>query len=579
MAFDGITIANIRKELENTLIPGRIYKIAQPEKDELILTIKIPTGQRRLFISADASLPLIYLTENNKPSPMTAPNFCMLLRKHLQNGKLLSITQPDFERVLQFEIEHLNELGDLCKKYLIVEIMGKHSNIIFCDEDFTIIDSIKHISAFVSSVREVLPGRKYFIPKTADKQNPLQISESTFGEHLFEKSFPVSKAIFSTFTGISPVIAEELCHRASIDSEKPANCLCESEKIHLCRTFLRMIEDIRNEDFSPAIYEENGQPAEFASLSLTQYADLEMQPYDSISLLLENYYLKKNTVTRIRQKSSDLRRIVATALERSRKKYQLHEKQLKDTDKKDKYRIYGELINTYGYSVEDGAKSFEALNYYTNETITIPLDPDLSPLENGKKYFEKYNKLKRTYEALSSLIEETRSEIIHLESIQNALEIAPAENDLAEIKEELTQYGYIRRKNAGKKEKITSRPFHYVTAEGYDIYVGKNNFQNEELTFKFANGNDWWFHAKGAPGSHVIVKNKGCEIPDSVFEDAGRLAAYYSSKRESEKVEIDYTERKNIKKPNGGKPGFVVYYTNYSLTIDTDISHLKPVNG
>ena len=577
MAFDGITIANIKNELENTILNGRIYKIAQPEADELILTIKTGNGQYRLFISVDASLPLIYLTETNKPSPMTAPGFCMLLRKHIQNGRIISITQPDFERVLIFEIEHLNEMGDLCRKKLIVEIMGKHSNIIFCDEKDMILDSIKHISALVSSVREVLPGRDYFIPKTTDKSNPLLCDRSQFAENVRSKPLPIGKAIYTSFTGISPVIAEEICHRADLDSALPASSLSESERAHLSNLFLQAMEDIASDNFSPAVYTDEKGPVEYASIALSQYNDYKKTEFDSISSLLENYYIEKNNQSRIRQKSSDLRRIVATLLDRNRKKLQLQLKQLADTEKRDKYRLYGELIHTYGYNVEDGAKSFEALNYYTNENITIPLDPDYSPMENGKRYFDKYNKLKRTFEALSTLTEETKAEISHLESIQSALMLAEGEGDLTEIKEELTECGYIRKKASKKKEKITSRPYHYVTKEGFHIYVGKNNFQNDHISFKLAGNSDWWFHVKGAPGSHVIVKTEGKELPDSVFEDAGRLAAYYSSKRESEKVEIDYLKKRNLKKPNGAKPGFVVYYTNYSLTIAPDITGLTLV--
>lgn len=577
MAFDGITIANIKNELENTILNGRIYKIAQPEADELILTIKTANGQYRLFLSVDASLPLIYLTDKNKPSPMTAPGFCMLLRKHLQNGRIVAIRQPDFERVLVFEIEHLNEMGDLCKKKLIVEIMGKHSNIIFCDASDMILDSIKHISALVSSVREVLPGRAYFIPKTTEKSNPLTCERDFFLENIRSKPIPLGKAIYTSFTGISPVIAEEICHRAGVDSGRPASALSESEGQHLSNLFSQAMEDVAAGNFSPAIYANENGPVEYASLPLSQYAHYQRTAFDSISSLLESYYVEKNNQSRIRQKSSDLRRIVATLLDRNRKKLQLQLKQLQDTEKRDKYRLYGELIHTYGYNVEEGAKSFEALNYYTNETITIPLDPDFSPMENGKRYFDKYNKLKRTFEALSTLTEDTKGEIEHLESIQSALMIAEAEGDLAEIKEELTECGYIRKKSSKKKEKITSHPYHYVTKEGFHIYVGKNNFQNDHISFKLAGNSDWWFHVKGAPGSHVIVKSEGKELPDSVFEDAGRLAAYYSSKRDSEKVEIDYLEKRNLKKPNGAKPGFVVYYTNYSLTIAPDISGLTLV--
>jgi predicted ribosome quality control (RQC) complex YloA/Tae2 family protein len=578
MAFDGIAIANIVHELNERLINGRLYKIAQPETDELILTIKTTSGQYRLLISAGASLPLIYLTETNKPSPLTAPNFCMLLRKHISNGRIISITQPGLERIINFEIEHLNELGDLCKKYLIVEIMGKHSNIIFCNDDNTIIDSIKHVSVNMSSIREVLPGRNYFIPKTQDKLEPLNVSSDEFKTVISEKPFALSKAIYSSFTGLSPVAAEEICYRASLDSSTPANTLADNEILHLYTIFSYLIEDVKQHNFHPNIVYREKEPIEFASIELTHYEDISVVTYPTISNVLETYYSSKNAITRIRQRSYDLRRVVQTALERNIKKYDLQLKQMQDTEKRDKYKVYGELINTYGYNLEEGAKELEALNYYTNENIKIPLDNQLTPKENAKKYFDKYNKLKRTFEALNTLIKDTKEEIDHLESISTSLDIALSEDDLVQLKEELIDYGYIKRKGFNKKVKIKSKPFHYISSDGYHIYVGKNNFQNDELTFKFATGNDWWFHAKGIPGSHVIVKTNGDEIPDTTFEEAGRLAAHYSKGRVSEKVEIDYIEKKHVKKPSGSKPGFVVYYTNYSLLIDSDISGIELVN-
>lgn len=575
MAFDGITVANLVQELNASLNGGRIYKIAQPESDELLLTIKTPAGQKRLLISASASLPLIYLTADNKPSPMNAPNFCMLLRKHIGSGKILSVTQPGMERIIRFTIEHLNELGDLCIKYLIVEIMGKHSNIIFCNENDQIIDSIKHVSAHMSSVREVLPGRPYFIPVTQEKKNPLELTEDILSNEILSRPVATSKALYTGITGISPLMAEEICHRANIDGGIPTDGLSSLEKLHLSHTFLSLLEDIRSESFTPNIVYQGREPVEFAPFPLTQYEDLKTVEYPSISQVLETYYAEKNIVTKMRQKSVDLRKIVQTALDRNLKKYQIQQKQMKDTEKKEKYRIWGELINTYGYGLEPGVKSMEALNYYTNENITIPLDPTLTPQENAKKYFDKYSKMKRTAEALDHLLQETKSEIEHLESISASLDIALSEDDLAQIKEEMIEYGYIRRKyTGGKKIKITSKPFHYLSSDGYHIYVGKNNFQNEELSFKFATGNDWWFHAKGQPGSHVIVKTNGEELPDRTFEEAGRLAAYFSRGRQAPKVEIDYTQKKNLRKPNGAKPGFVVYYTNYSLLIEPDISGL-----
>ena len=576
MAFDGFVVAALVREMNDKLLGGRLYKIAQPEEDELFITIKNSKEQYRLLLSASASLPLVYILQDNKPSPLTAPNFCMLLRKHISNGRIVSVTQPGLERIIRFEIEHLDEMGDLCKKFLIVELMGKHSNIIFCDENDVIIDSIKHIPAYVSSVREVLPGRPYFIPSTTGKHNPLEINGDAFRAIMSDKPMPVSKGLYSSFTGISPVSAEEICHLASIDGDSPSNCMTEPELTHLYGTFHNVMEDISSDSFSPCIVYKDEEPVEFSAIPLTMYADavdksLRIEKNSSISDVLISFYEKKNNITRIRQRSADLRQIVNTALERNNKKYDLQLKQLADTDKREKYRIYGELINTYGYDIPDGAKSFEALNYYTNEMITIPLQEDLTARENSIKYFERYNKLKRTYEALSKLTVETKEEIDHLESISNALDIAVSYDDLVQLKEEMIEYGYIHRKGSkNKREKITSRPFHYISSDGFHMYVGKNNYQNEELTFKLATGNDWWFHAKNIPGSHVIVKTENKELPDNTFEEAARLAAHYSKASKQEKVDVDYIQKKHIKKPAAAKPGFVIYHTNYSMTIDND---------
>lgn len=577
MAFDGITIACLVKELSDTLTGGRIYKIAQPEADELLLTIKNNSSQYRLVLSASASLPLAYLTEQNKPSPLTAPNFCMLLRKHLQNGRIVSITQPELERIIHINIEHLDELGDLRQKTLVIELMGKHSNIIFINEENMILDSIKHISGLVSSVREVLPGRTYFIAETQSKLNPLTTPARELPDLLSAKPMPVFKALYTTFTGLSPIISQELCHRAGVDGDLPTAALTETDFANLCTAFAKLISDITGGVFQPVIAYQNDEPADFGVFPFTIYPEASQRKLDSISELLSEYYAEKNTLTRIRQKSVDLRKIVQTALERNIKKYDLQLQQMKDTEKKDKFRIYGELITAYGYSVAQGAKSFEALNYYTNENITIPLDPTIPVMDNAKKYFDKYAKLKRTYEALTSLTEEVKSEIEHLESISTALDMALKEEDLTEIKEELVQTGYIKRHTGNqKKAKVSCKPYHYVSRDGYDIYVGKNNLQNDYLTFQLATGNDWWFHAKGVPGSHVLVRTNGeTDMPDTTFEEAGRLAAYYSKNRGQDKVEIDYIQKKHVKRPSSAKPGFVVYYTNYSLMIDSDISGIQ----
>ena len=604
MAFDGITIAAIRKELADTLINGRISKIAQPEPDELLLTIKTPEGQFKLVLSANPSLPLAYLTEENKVSPITAPPFCMLLRKHIQNGRILSITQPDFERILVFEIEHLNELGDICRKFLIVELMGKYSNIIFAAPEekensaiasseigngLKIIDSIKRISAAISSVREVLPGKDYFIPSAEGKSSPIAATREDFYERVLSKHEACHKALLSSYNGISPMIAHEVCELASL-SDNMASDLTGSEKERFYQAFCSVFDKVKANAFTPAIYYENNIPKEYSCVPVSSYENAIVTTsesnqatgshkisYDSASALIRDYYSQKEKHSRSRQKSADLRKIISTILERDIKKYDLQCRQIKDTEKMDTYRIYGELLQTYGYSIESGAKSATVDNYYTNEPITIPLDETKTPLENARRYFDKYGKCKRTKEALTELIVQVKEEITHLESILTALDIAEKEEDLNQIREEMMEYGYIRRKGSKQKQRFVSKPFHYVSNDGFDIYVGKNNYQNDELTFKFATGNDWWFHAKGMPGSHVILKNDGREIPDSTFEEAGRLAAYYSKGRGQEKVEIDYTPKKNIKKTPGGKPGFVIYHTNYSLNIDSNIEGIEQI--
>lgn len=575
MAFDGITVAAVVKELSDATLNTRIYKISQPEADELLLTIKGNSTQFRVLISANASLPLIYKTEENKPSPVNAPTFCMLLRKHLSNAKIISVTQPGLERIVEFTLEHLDEMGDVCRKKLIVELMGKHSNIIFTDDKGIIIDSIKHISRNISSVREVLPGREYFIPKTDEKKEPLETDKETFEEMIKNAHLPLQKALYTNLTGFSPIMASEVSFRANLDSDASTSSLSDADLNNLYDAFFRIVKDIKEANFDFEVVYEGNTPKEYSCLPLTIYSNLRKQKYESISELLIAYYKEKSTVVRIRQKSTDLRKITQTIYERNVKKLDLQTKQLKDTEKKDKYRIYGELINTYGYNVPANASSFEALNYYTGETITIPLDKDLSAIENGKKYFEKYTKLKRTAESLAEIIKDVQEEVTHLESILTALDIAVDESDLTQIKQELMDSGYIKAKYTGKKEKVTSKPFHYKSSDGFDIYVGKNNYQNDWLTFDFANGNDWWFHAKKMPGSHVIIRTNGKEVPDRTFEEAAKLAAYYSKGRGSDRVEVDYLIKKNVKKPAKAKPGFVVYYTNYSMVIDDNIKNLE----
>ncbi|MCR5581413.1 MAG: NFACT family protein [Pseudobutyrivibrio sp.] len=581
MALDGISIHALVHEFNENLLNGKINKISQPEREELLITINTQTGNKRLLISANASLPFMYITEDNKPAPATAPGFCMLLRKHIGAGRIIEISQMGLERAIRFKIQHLNEMGDITFKYLYIEIMGKHSNIIFCNEDNMILDSIKHIPSSVSSVREVLPGRDYFIPAQEGKVNPLDTDEVYFMNTVLKKSGSLYKALMSSFIGISPTIANEICYRADLDADVSIASLFDQHKNNLYQAFNSLMKDVEANKYyyNIVIDSSSGKPLEYAPIELHMYADMESNQYETMSQVLVQFYAKRNQYTNIRQKSTDLRKIISNHIERTAKKLDLQLKQQKDTTKKDKYKLYGEMLHTYGYEAKPNDKSITVINYYNNEELTIPLDPDLSASDNAKKYFDKYSKLKRTAEALDIYIEQSNQELELLKSIEAALNIAENESDLSDIRRELTDHGFIKKHSSSKKEKQKkSKPLHFVDDNGFDIYVGKNNYQNDELTFKFATGNDWWFHTKKIHGSHVIVKTEGKELPDSSYEYAAELAAYYSSGRDTDKVEIDYVQKKHVKKPASAVAGFVVYYTNYSMVVTPTLEHVKLIS-
>lgn len=581
MAFDGVTIAALVSEFQSCLSEGHVQKIAQPEPDELLLTIKKNRTNYKLRISASASLPLIHLTEKPKPSPFTAPNFCMLLRKHLNGARVLGFDQIGLERVIRIRFENLNELGDVVQKALMVEIMGKHSNIIFVDEKNQIVDSIKHVNGLVSSVREVLPGRDYFIPNTKNKMDPFEVSVEEWNDIIFKKPTTVAKALYGSLTGFSATLSQELAYCSKLDGDAPIISLNGNEKSALMEHFRRLMTAVRQNEFSPCILVYGAKPIEFAAFPLTMFADYECRSFTSMSQVVETFYGEKDLIGRIRQKSVDLRKHVSTLLERSYKKKEILEKQLLDTEKKDRYKVYGELLNTYGYQLKPEDTTLSCINYYDDTEITIPVDPTKSASENANHFFARYNKLKRTEEAVTEQMKETEETLSHLESILTELDIARREEDLHMIRRELIEAGYMKKKGTGGKKDHRlpkSRPLHFISSDGYDLYVGKNNYQNDELTFKIATGNDWWFHAKNMPGSHVILKAMGDEPPIRAFEEAASLAAYFSKGKNAKKVEIDYTLKKNVKKPNGSKPGFVVYYTNYSMMASSDIAGIRCVN-
>ncbi len=589
MAFDGIMMRALRNEFRNELQNARLSKIQQPEKEALLLHFNCENENgkrysRMLFLSASPSLPVLYLTDTKKEAPVTAPGFTMLLRKYLGNARLESVDCPALDRVMIFSFSHLVEMGDPKTKRLIVELMGKYSNIILTDENDIIIDSIKRVPPDMSSVRTVLPKEKWFLPLKEGKTDPLTVSPEQFSENLSEdseKGRTLKDAILAHYTGfgfdsIQAMLSPEF------SSETPLSSLSPDDKILFTKKFFRFLSDIEDNRFSLELWEQNHLPVLLSAVHLPSYENDEsyrMVSFDSPSLLLERFYAEKNKTTSIKQRANDLLLLLSNLISRVSKKLDLQENQYEDTDDYDTYRIYGELLSAYAYELKDGEKAVTVKNYYDdNQDILIPLDKTLSIRENSNRYYKKYNRLKRTREALENQIPKSEEELFYLRSVKTSVMLSENEADLSMIRDELYDAGYLK-KNGGKNGKRLRKSsfLHYETAEHFHLYVGKNNYQNEDLTFHFAAPDDLWFHVKNAPGSHVILRNDGREIPDHIYEIAGNLAAYYSSEKNASKVEVDYIAKRYVKKVPGAPPGFCIYHTNYSLMAVPEIGGLRPV--
>ena len=585
MALDGIVLNYLTHELKQTLTGSQILKINQPEKEELNLIMRQDRRQYRLLLSADAGMPRLYLTAEAKENPAAPSAFVMLLRKYLQNGKIIDISQAGSERILTFHISHYNEMGDLSEKRLLIEIMGRHSNIILIDEHDKVLDSIKRIGAHISSVREVYPGQPYVLPPTQNKVSPEAIAtfsdftavlQAANGHALHDK-------IMCSFTGFSPLLADWLCRAGECEGSALFDSLTPAELSKLYQSFQALNEEIAAHSGRPyVILNGDGQYQDFHT-SLALRPNGSFLPFDNLSELLDIFFVTKAKQSRMHQRSADLRKLLQNLLERCAKKLDLQEQQLKDTQNMDKFQLKGELLMAYQYQLPEKAEKVTVFNYHTNQEQELTLDPAKTVQENAKLSFEKYNKKKRTQAAVSQQLAKTRQELTHLESIAYSVESAESFEDLQAIRQELQNAGYVKKsavkaapgKKPPKKAKITGLPpHHYLSAEGFHFYVGRNNEQNEELSLRFAGNNDWWFHAKGIPGSHVIVKTAGRELSDQAFEQAAALAAYYSKGRESSKVEVDYTKAKELNKPNGSPLGYVIYHQNYSMVIAPSISDL-----
>jgi len=593
MPFDGATLAGVVHEI-SCLEGGRVDKIAQPEIDEIVLHIRAKGSNHKLLLTANSNAPRLGFTFDSKAAPLTAPMFCMVLRKHLSGGRVVRICQPDFERIVEIHIDALDEMGDRTEKILLVEIMGKHSNIMLVSNG-KVLDAIKHVPFSVSMARPILPGAAYTRPP-ATRLNPLDTAKdfALFENALFgktkaeplqgnlsekpadsatektdEPALQISQSLVKSHNGISPILAAEICNRAATLPEKLTNTLTTAEIKQIHEAFCSVFSNIENNLFDCAIYKKpDGKPADLAVLPLSAYTHYEKIAFASPSAMLEEFYSSRANAYRVSQKTADMRKTINALLERCRKKAFVHEKSLADVENRDSLRIKGELLTAYLYAVPMGAAAFTAENFYEeNAPLEIPLDPSLTASENAQRYFKQYNKQKRAFVALQEQISKNADNLRYLESVAAAMETAQDEADIAEIRAELAEAGFVKRRAAskGKKMEKPAKPLKFTTEEGFEIYVGKNNTQNDYLTLRFAKPADIWFHTKDIAGSHVILVTAGRQPTDAAILEAATHAAKNSRAKDSSNVPVDYVARKHVKKPAGAKPGYVIY--DYHKTV------------
>lgn len=583
MSFDGVVTKAIINELSINVLGGRIDKIYQQENDEILLNIRNKGVNHRLLISASSHSPRIYLTDYPKKNPASPPVFCMLLRKHLSGGIILNIEQYILDRIIFIDISSTDELGYPMVKRLVIEIMGRHSNIILIDKDSgEIIDSIKRISYQISRLRQVLPGLIYNLPPSQNKINPLENTNKIFFDLLSSEkgNTQIYKFFYYNYMGLSPLISKEICFNAGIDMDRTVISLDTEDLENLFTSFSDLMLLIKSNHFRPLFVTDNSANIiAFYCLNLNQFNKASKTFIASISGVLDKVYKNRDTSERVEQKSKSIRKLAQTKLDRSLSKLGKQKNELLESKDRQKYKIYADLISANIYRIPERIDNIDLENFYETDmsVITVPLNNRFTPIENAQQYYKKYSKLKAAESKLSRQILQTRNEIKYLEAILFAIDNSSEVEDIKQIKDELISEGYIRSKKNTKKQKHDSKPkslpHHYVSSDNLNIYVGKNNRQNDHLTLKFASKDDIWLHVQNVPGSHVIIQNLKRDIPKKTIEEAALLAAFHSKSRNDKKVLIDYTEKKNVKKPRGAKPGMVIYDNHHTIVV-TPSPHL-----
>lgn len=561
MSMDGLSLYSAMNELNKRLAGGKIDKIQQTDKEELLLMVRSLGQTYRLLINASAADNRVQLTELKKQAPSEAPMFCMLLRKRIAGGKIVRFEQERLDRVLKISIETYNDLGDLSVFALYCELMGKHSNIILVNEKGVIVDAIKHVGLGMSSVRFVMPGLEYSAPPAQDKQDPSKASAGDFSMAMCMVGMGIAKALSNAFFGLSPAVAAQLAARYTDKTE--CTQLSEAEREELAERLTAFYADMaQGKEKASAVLNALGETEAVYPFAISGSG---IKLYDSIGEALDSLYINSDRREWAKRHGASARKVLQNNIERCEKKLALYADALNSEEQMEKCRLYGELLTANLHSLKSGTDTAAVDNYYADpvERIAIPLDRQLTPGENAQRYYKKYQKLKAARDMAIVQREQTLSELNYLEGQLDNLTKCTAENELSELIEELKDQGYIKRDKGGKKKMklAASKPMHFVSSTGADIYVGKNNRQNDELTLRFASPNDIWMHTKNIPGSHVIVKGAS-EQDTAAMTEAALLAAYYSRARGSENVAVDYTPRKYVKKPAGAKPGMVIYTTN-----------------
>ncbi len=578
MPLDAVFLSHLSGELCTTLLGAKIDKIHQPARDEIILALRGPQGGARLLLSANPSHPRAHITTAPSENPASPPMFCMLLRKHLVGGRLTQITQPPMERVLDFGFQCTNDFGDTVTRHLILELMGRNSNLVLLGDDGRIVDCVRRVDYEMSQQRQVLPGLFYHLPPQQQKLNPATVLLEDITALLTAISTPVRPDGFllDHFAGISPLIARELVARYDPELED-LNALSPASRYAFAAYVKQAFSRLQSEDGTPYLLLKHGAPWDFTYLPILQYGALvESQPEQSYSALLDTFYAKKDAAARMKSKSSAITKTITNLRNRTARKLAHQEKELAATADRDTFRIRGELITANLYRIQRGQTLLSAENYYDPElrTMDIPLDPTLSPQQNAAKCFKDYTKAKHAEGYLTEQLQKGRAELEYLESILEELSRAETEKDLAEIRGELVSVGYLRNTDKKKAMKTApAKPMEFQSSEGFRIRVGRNNVQNDRLTLKDAFKSDIWLHTQKIHGSHVIISCQGRTPGDATLTEAAQLAALYSQARGGQNVPVDYTQVKNVKKPTGAKPGMVIYdhYNTLYVTPEEDL--------